>query len=102
MTTKRFNIHSDEDNETIWISDVQTHKEIEIQHYYGIATVVKMLNDLAEENEVCKEAYNEIKSDAIHLKEENEHITQTIKDMINTERTELGKMTLRHLWRQIQ
>ena len=36
------------------------------------------------------------------LMEENEHIKQTIKDMINTERTELGKMTLRHLWRQIQ
>ena len=33
---------------------------------------------------------------------ENEHIKQTIKDMINTERTELGKMTLRQLWRQIQ
>jgi hypothetical protein len=25
-----------------------------------------------------------------------------IKDMITTERTEIGKMTLRHLWRQIQ
>ena len=36
------------------------------------------------------------------LNEENEHIKQTIKDMINTERTELGKMTLRQLWRQIQ
>lgn len=46
MTGKRFNIHSDEDNERIWISDVQKHNEIEIQHYYGIATVVKMLNEL--------------------------------------------------------
>ena len=36
------------------------------------------------------------------LSEENEHIKQTIKDMINTERTEIGKMTLRQLWRQIQ
>ena len=68
----------------------------------NVRICINKMNDLAEENEVCKEAYNEIKSDAIHLKEENEHIKQTIKDMINTERTELGKMTLRQLWRQIQ
>lgn len=36
------------------------------------------------------------------LFDEKEHIKQTIKEMINTERTEIGKMTLRHLWRQIQ
>ena len=36
------------------------------------------------------------------LSEENEHIKQTIKNMIDTERTELGKMVLRQLWRQIQ
>ena len=36
------------------------------------------------------------------LSEENEHIKQTIKDMLENERTELGKMTLRQLWRQIQ
>lgn len=36
------------------------------------------------------------------INEENEHIKQIIKDMIESERTEIGKMTLRHLWRQIQ
>ena len=36
------------------------------------------------------------------INEENEHIKQIIKDMIESERTESGKMTLRHLWRQIQ
>ena len=36
------------------------------------------------------------------LNDENEHIKQTIKDMMENERTELGKMTLRQLWRQIQ
>ena len=29
-------------------------------------------------------------------------IKQKIKDMIESERTEIGKMTLRQLWRQIQ
>ena len=36
------------------------------------------------------------------INEENEHIKQTIKDMMENERTEIGKMTLRQLWRQIQ
>ena len=42
------------------------------------------LNELAEENEVCKEAYNEIKSDAIHLKEENEQLKLLIKKVLET------------------
>jgi hypothetical protein len=70
MTEKRFNIHSDEENESIWISDVEKHKEIEIQHYYGIATVVKELNALHEENQRlekelkrCKEWINSDKND---------------------------------------
>lgn len=36
------------------------------------------------------------------LNEENEHIKQTIKDMINTERTELGRSVLKQLWEAIQ
>lgn len=36
------------------------------------------------------------------LTEENEHIKQTIKDMIKTERTELGQSVLRQLGEAIQ
>jgi len=36
------------------------------------------------------------------LTEENEHIKQTIKDMIKTERTELGQSVLRQLREAIQ
>ena len=32
---------------------------------------------------------------------ENEHIKQTIKDMINTERTEIGKNVLKQLWERL-
>ena len=45
---------------------------------------------------------DEVVDELNRLNEENEHIKQTIQDMINTERTEIGKMTLRQLWRQIQ
>ena len=33
-----------------------------------------LLNNLTEENEVCKQAYQEVKSDAIRLKNENEQL----------------------------
>lgn len=36
------------------------------------------------------------------LHEENEHIKNTIQDMIQTEKTELGKSILKQLWSRIQ
>ena len=45
---------------------------------------------------------DEVVDELNRLNDENERIKQTIKDMRNTERTEIGKMTLRQLWRQIQ
>ena len=67
------------------------------------------LTKLNNENEQLKTTIQQLRTDNTKQKKllnttmkENEHIKQTIKDMINTERTELGKMTLRHLWRQIQ
>ena len=61
------------------------------------------------ENEQLKTTIQQLRTDNTKQKKllnttmkENEHIKQTIKDMINTERTEIGKMTLRQLWRQIQ
>ena len=37
-----------------------------------------------------------------NLHEENEHIKQTIKDMMENERTELGRSVLKQLWEAIQ
>ena len=36
------------------------------------------------------------------LAEENEHIKQTIKNMLENERTELGRSVLKQLWEQLQ
>ena len=67
------------------------------------------LNELYEENEQLKSALKELKeigdyqADRIReLDDENEHIKQTIKTMINTERTQLGQSVLQQLWEAIQ
>jgi len=46
--------------------------------------------------------HSEICNELNKLTEENEHIKQTIKDMIKTERTELGQSVLRQLGEAIQ
>ena len=84
MTAKRFIIMDNVPPGThsnIWDKQKQHNQGIGDELWLG--EVVAMLNE------------------GVILAEENEHIKQTIKDMINTERTELGKMTLRQLWRQI-
>ena len=75
MTDKRFEVVMNEFDEVEYIMDKAMMEDRDFAEFM----------DFVED--VCKE---------------NEHIKQTIKDMINTERTELGKMTLRQLWRQIQ
>ena len=75
MTAKRFEVVMNEFDEVEYIMDKAMMEDRDFAEFM----------DFVED--VCKE---------------NEHIKQTIKDMINTERTELGKMTLRQLWRQIQ
>ena len=75
MTAKRFEVVMSEFDEVEYIMDKAMMEDRDFAEFM----------DFVED--VCKE---------------NEHIKQTIKDMINTERTELGKMTLRQLWRQIQ
>ena len=74
MTDKRFEVVMNEFDEVEYIMDKAMMEDRDFAEFM----------DFVED--VCKE---------------NEHIKQTIKDMINTERTELGKMTLRQLWRQI-
>ena len=98
MTAKRFTVDSDG---KYW--DTVSNKYVTIDHLFYL------VEKLEKENEQLKTTIQQLRTDNTKQKKllnttmkENEHIKQTIKDMINTERTEIGKMTLRQLWRQIQ
>ena len=85
-----------------------------------VSDVCNLLNELSEKNERLKEYNNKLMKQPLlfdvqtipntmeiieantQLSEENEHIKQTIKDMMETERTELGRSVLRQLWEAIQ
>ena len=77
------------ENEQLKSSDTITDLETEIMNLK--TTIQQLTNDNTKQKKKLNTAMKE-----------NEHIKQTIKDMIESERTELGKMTLRQLWRQIQ
>ena len=74
----------------------------------GDKEVCDLLNDLHEENQDLATKKEDAEYELLHLKEkyeellkENEHIKHTIKTMIKTERTELGKSVLKQLWDNI-
>ena len=105
--TKRFTNHDD------------TIIDTDGEQLISTDEIVDKMNELHKENKELQGKYNaqrrlfgQLNSDYNNyrlsaedcqkqLKEENEQIKQTIKDMMENERTELGKMTLRQLWRQI-
>ena len=125
MTAKRFVDYFDKDHNYI-IQDLQNEDEYQVGFVNCDEDVfLELINQLNNENEQLKssDTITDLETEIMNLKttiqqlrtdntkqkkllnttmKENEHIKTTIKDMINTERTELGKMTLRHLWRQIQ
>ena len=80
MTTKRFRSGLAKNDE---FSD-EIVDELTGKHYFDSTKddyvfseeIVDLLNNLTEENEVCKQAYQEVKSDAIRLKNENEQLKQ--------------------------
>lgn len=60
--------------------------EIAYASYKSAFTFCELLNELHKENEVCKEAYTEIKSDAIHLRKENKRLkceNKNLKAVLN-------------------
>ena len=66
-------------------------------------------NRLTEENEQLKDIIDQLRTDNTKQKKllnttmkQNKHTTTTIKTMIDTERTELGKSVLKQLWSAIQ
>ena len=75
MTDKRFEVVMNEFDEVEYIMDKAMMEDRDFAEFM----------DFVED--VCKE---------------NEHIKQTIKDMINTERTEIGKSVLKQLYEAIQ
>jgi len=105
-----------------WISDnLSLIEETTGIKLYGtvctdITFIAKQLNDanetilrLEKENEQLKSelqdkrlGINLFNAENTLLMEENEHIKQTIKDMMENERTELGRSVLNQLWEAIQ
>jgi DNA anti-recombination protein RmuC len=74
-----------------------------------IREVIPRLNELYEENEQLKTQLQTYKTGSALLKAtmdrhrtENQQIRDTIKEMYNNERTELGKSTLKQLLEVIQ
>ena len=74
MTGKRFEVVMNEFDEVEYIMDKTMMEDRDFAEFMDFVETV------------CKE---------------NEHIKQTIKDMINTERTEIGQSVLRQLWEAI-
>ena len=69
----------------------------------------ELLNELNNENKELKEILSELRTIGDYqakrineLNKENQRIEQTIKDMIQNERTELGRSVLKQLWEAIQ
>lgn len=78
MTEKRFWLVSLEyDGEQRFVRDNNQIGEKSMSNQ----EVVDLLNNLTEENEVCKQAYQEVKSDAIRLKNENEQLKSKLFDV---------------------
>lgn len=61
-----------------------------------------MLNKLYEENEQLKDALNQRTEQCDKLHEENTHIKTTLNNMIQSERTELGRSVLKQFKEQIK
>ena len=77
------------ENEQLKSSDTITDLETEIMKLK--TTIQQLRTDNTKQKKKLNTAMKE-----------NEHIKQTIKDMINTERTEIGKSVLKQLYEAIQ
>lgn len=108
MTAKRFTIlYGIDENPFEW--DIMDNNNDALICRCNGKPICDLLNELAEENEQLKTTIQQLRTDNTKQKKklntamkENEHIKQTIKDMINTERTEIGQSVLRQLWEAIQ
>jgi len=95
MTAKRFK----EEMGIAKFIDNQTGKEYS---EYNLDEIVELLNELNEEAKDNEHYHTVVLELYKAVSKENEHIKQTIQDMIKTERTELGQSVLRQLGEAIQ
>lgn len=110
MTAKRFiDVECENDGVYLW-------KDKDDVEYLNEEQLCELLNTLHEENEQLKQRINvlddQITAQGIVIEgyqnrnqklfDENKHIKQTIHDMMENERTELGQSILKQLWEQIQ
>ncbi len=63
MTEKRFHFHLSEDAETMWVSDVKTHKEIDFGFRHNAKLLTNLLNSLNDENEQLKSEIEELENE---------------------------------------
>ena len=97
MTAKRFTNHDD------------TILDTDGEQLISTDEIVDKMNELHEERNYFERKkweywnkFNLAHLDNINLRKENEHIKQTIKTMLENERTELGKSVLKQLYEAIQ
>ena len=114
MTDKRFKVTDNTDNPFLCDWSVTDYADGGIVHHpmtsENMANVMcELLNELVEENEQLKTIIQQLTNDNTKQKKklnttmkENEYIKQTIKDMMENERTELGQSVLRQLYEAIQ
>ena len=98
---------------------VKGHREHIVDHtgrLYSDSEVADLLNTVCEDCNMYREDALKAEKDKEHLLEENNEIKhykeayateivkikQTIKDMMENERTELGRSVLKQLWEAIQ
>ena len=98
MTAKRFTVDNDG---KYW--DRLSNKYVTIDHLFFLVEKLEKENEqLKEQNADWETAFDNCK----HYKEaygtEIVKIKQTIKDMMENERTELGRSVLKQLWEAIQ
>ncbi len=123
MTAKRFTMCHEQNDLNGWtmsIIDWETKQPFDYTQYEvhsssmtdtkdEMEDLCLLLNELHEQVEVCKEAYREIKEDAIKKAEENKKLKKDIKQIhtyidnaILTERTRMGKNCLKQLKEGLQ
>ena len=109
MTEKRFNIEFDGHQYFLVIDEDNERCLARLDTRMDALAWLEMYKMLSEENEQLKSelqdkrlGINLFNAENTLLMEENENIKQTIKDMMENERTELGKSVLKQLWEAIQ
>ena len=103
MTDKRFEVVMNEFDEVEYIMDKAMMEDRDFAEF------IDFVEDVCKENEQLQQQIADLENSfdiCKHYKEtygdEIVHIKHTIKDMLETERTELGRSVLKQLWSAIQ